>query len=135
VPGVRITLQVHPRFGEEIAVIRVCGRNGVLVEFGEGESAVLPARWTSLVPREPPLTNEGRAVRLAPDAARTLAAWVRARLDERRKLGPPVGAVAEGSARGQGRKRRGHEATASMVEQARASIAHRGKASAQGGKR
>lgn len=73
---------VHPRFGEEVAVVSVYGRSCVRVETVDEQLLLLPVAWTTLRPRAEPLAMEGRAVLLAPEALRELAAWVAARTRE-----------------------------------------------------
>jgi hypothetical protein len=75
----KVALAVHPRFGEEVAVVSVYGRNGVRVETFDEQLMLLPLAWTTLRPRAEPLAVKGRAVLLAPEALRELAAWVAAR--------------------------------------------------------
>lgn len=74
-----MTLAVHPRFGEQLAVRRTYGRSAVWVETPEERLFEVPRAWTTLCPRAEPLAALGRPVRLAPDALRELAAWVAAR--------------------------------------------------------
>ncbi len=75
----KVTLAIHPRFGEELPVRQTYGRSAVWVETPEERLIKLPRAWTTLFPRTDPLTAQGRPVRLAPDALRELAAWVAAR--------------------------------------------------------
>ena len=75
----KVTLAVHPRFGEELAVRRTYGRSAVWVETPEERLFEVPRAWTTLCPRAAPLAAQGRPVRLAPDALRELAGWVAAR--------------------------------------------------------
>jgi hypothetical protein len=81
---VRITLAVHPRYGEEAQVLRGYGPDAVWLEWQDGQITIVPKSWTSLVPRPGPLRVRGRPVRLSPDVAKTLALWVEARRLERR---------------------------------------------------
>jgi hypothetical protein len=74
----KVTLAVHPRFGEEVAV-SPHGRHSVWAETPDGRHSLLPLRWTTLHPRAEPLSKDGRAVRLAPESLRELSAWVVAR--------------------------------------------------------
>jgi hypothetical protein len=74
-----VTLTVHPRFGEELDVLRPYGRQAVWVETSEQRVITLPLAWTTLCPRPEPLVARGRTVRLAPEALRELAGWVAAR--------------------------------------------------------
>ena len=57
------------------------GRSAVWAETSDGKLRLLPLAWTSLYPRPEPLTLDGRAVRLEPEALRALSAWVSARLE------------------------------------------------------
>lgn len=75
----RVTLAVHPLFGQELAVRSAHGPDGVRVETADGKLRLLPLAWTSLRPRGEPLAHEGQLVRLAPEALLELAAWVKAR--------------------------------------------------------
>ena len=59
------------------------GRNGVRVETLDEQLMFLPVAWTTLRPRAEPLAVDGRAVLLAPEALRELAAWVAARTREK----------------------------------------------------
>jgi len=77
-----VTLRVHPRYGEELEVVSSWGRRAVAAEAEDGRRLLLPVEWTSLHPRAEPLEWEGRPVRLAPAALRSLAAWVGGRLGE-----------------------------------------------------
>ncbi len=74
-----LTLAVHPRAGEGLTVLRRHGPDAVWVEHVDGLVSILPTAWTSLHPRGAPLSHDGAPVRLAPDAALALAAWVSAR--------------------------------------------------------
>ena len=78
----KVALAVHPRFGEEVAVVSAHGRNAVQVETFDEQLMFLPLAWTTLRPRAEPLTVSGCAVRLDPDALRELATWVAARVVE-----------------------------------------------------
>ena len=60
-------------------MVSVYGRNGVRVETVDEQMMFLPVAWTTLRPRAEPLAVKGRAVLLAPEALRELAAWVAAR--------------------------------------------------------
>jgi len=75
----RVTLEVHPLFGQELGVRSSYGTNGVWAETADGKRRLLPLAWTSLRPRREPLELEGQAVRLAPNALLELAGWVAAR--------------------------------------------------------
>jgi hypothetical protein len=88
-----VTLAVHPRFGEDLAIVGAYGRSAVWVEtFDGGDLRMLPLSWTSRHPRPEPLASQGRAVRLAPEALRELAAWVAARAsDAETAIGRKVG--------------------------------------------
>jgi hypothetical protein len=92
---VKVTLAVHPRFGEELPVRRTYGRYAVWVETPEERLLRVPLAWTTLRPRADPLAVEGRTVRLAPEALRELAAWVATRTTDaeahERKDGQEVG--------------------------------------------
>jgi hypothetical protein len=69
----KVALAVHPRFGEEVAVVSAYGRNGVRVETFDEQLMFLPLAWTTLRPRAEPLVLKGRAVLLGPEALRELA--------------------------------------------------------------
>jgi hypothetical protein len=84
--AVTVTLAVHPLCGEELVVTAAYGRSAVRAETADGRIRLLPLAWTSLQPRPDPLAVEDRVVRLAPDALRSLASWIRARVDNQ-KLG------------------------------------------------
>jgi hypothetical protein len=71
-----VTLAVHPRFGEEVAVVSLYGRNAVRAETVDEQLIFLPVAWTTLRPRAEPLAVKGRTVLLAPESLRELAAWV-----------------------------------------------------------
>jgi hypothetical protein len=74
-----VTLAVHPRFGEEVAV-SPHGRHTVWAETLDGRHSLLPLQWTTLHPRAEPLSKGGRAVRLSSEALCELSIWVVARL-------------------------------------------------------
>jgi hypothetical protein len=74
-----VTLAVHPRFGEEVAV-SPHGRHTVWAEAQDNRYSLLPLQWTTLHPRSEPLSRGGRAVRLSPEGLRELSIWVVARL-------------------------------------------------------
>ena len=74
-----MALAVHPRFGEEIAVVWRQGRHTVLVEMSDGRVRKLPVAWTTLHVRAEALSFKGQPVRLAPERLRELVAWVAAR--------------------------------------------------------
>jgi hypothetical protein len=86
-----VTLLVHPRYGEEIAVLSTYGRRAVWAETSDGRLRLLPIAWTSLHPRGEPLALGGQPVRLAPQALLELAAWVVARVLDARGDGQEVG--------------------------------------------
>lgn len=75
----RITLAIHPWFGEEVAVRRMHGVDAVVIERAGGEQRIVPVQWTDLDPREPPVEVEGRPVRLPLTGALELGAWIAAR--------------------------------------------------------
>jgi hypothetical protein len=83
-----ITLAIHPRFKEEVAVRWSYGASAVRVETQAGQCLILPLDWTDLKPRAWLVERAGRTVHLAPDALRDLAAWVEARAACDRKVGP-----------------------------------------------
>jgi hypothetical protein len=60
------------------------GRSAVRAEAPDGRIRLLPLAWTNLQPRPDPLVLEGRVVRLAPDALRSLASWVCARVHDQK---------------------------------------------------
>lgn len=76
----RITLRVHPYFGQPIFILRR-GSEAVWVELQDGRCTILPVEWTSLHPRPRPLKHRGRSVRLAPESLQALSRWVTARLE------------------------------------------------------
>jgi hypothetical protein len=78
-----VTLAVHPRFGERIAVIGAHGKDGICAETRDGER-LLPIAWTSLRPRAEPLVRGGRRVRLSPEGLRDLARWTASRMQAAR---------------------------------------------------
>lgn len=152
-----MTLTVHPRFGEEIAVISPHGRNAVWAETSDGKARLLPIAWTTLRPRPEPLAFRERAVHLAPEALRELALWTAARaghaepdaevghFDKRVENPGPDGSAVEGAmdlGRGEGigvgngeRSRAGGEPTAAVVGEARSRSARRRAKRARGGSR
>jgi len=75
----RITLAVHPRFGEEVAVQWSYGARAVLVETNQHLRLIVPLAWTDLKPRLLPAEHRGRPVYLLSEALLQLAAWVQAR--------------------------------------------------------
>jgi hypothetical protein len=135
----KITLAIHPGFGEEVVVRRCHGAGRVLVETKAGQHFLLPIEWTDLKP--PALVaavHVGRTVHLAPGALEQLASWVEARaqmgckevghFDKRGENSDPdgkhrlsdaltAGELRPGSTAG-GRQQR-HRPTAAVVEQAR----------------
>jgi hypothetical protein len=76
----RITLGVHPWCGREIVVLGSFG-DQVRAELPDGRACYVPLSWTDWRPRPEPLGREGRPVRLAPEALRSLATWVRGRVE------------------------------------------------------
>ncbi len=74
-----MVLEVHPLYGQELAVVSGRGTDAVCVEMEDGKLRRLPIAWTSLRPRRDSLEYKGKPVRLAPEALLELAAWVSAR--------------------------------------------------------
>lgn len=152
----RITLAIHPSFGEEVVVCRSHGAGVVLVQASDGRHFMLPTGWTDLKP--PALVaavHKGQAVHLAPDALLELAAWIEARgadedckevghFDKRgESRGPdgqqrPSDGLTSGkpqrsaTTNGRGRRRR---PAAALVEQARSPDARRRQDGQKRGKR
>lgn len=75
-----ITLKVHPLFGQTVRIRSRHGPAALWVETAGGRVAIVPRSWTDRGDNAIPLEVDGRAVRLAPEALRALAAWV----DDRR---------------------------------------------------
>ena len=75
----KITLPIHPRVGEEVVVRRSHGAGIVLIETQDGGHLMVPLEWTDLKPVALLVAVSGRTVRLAPEALRELAAWIRDR--------------------------------------------------------
>lgn len=95
-PKATITLRIHPHYGQEVRVIRAYGPNALWVEAEDGTLNILPAAWTDLRPRVDLSQVSDRAVRLAPEAAKELAAYVAAqrgdgRPDDSSSRGPTKG--------------------------------------------
>jgi hypothetical protein len=120
---VTVTLAVHALCGEELIVTATYGRSAVRAETADGRIRLLPLAWTNLQPRPEPLAVEGRIVRLAPDALRSLASWIGARVHDQKldltdredhKRGDGVGKLASRGA-----------AAAAVVGKARAPEARR----------
>jgi hypothetical protein len=151
---VTITLRVHPRYGQEVAVLRTHGPGALWVETADGEHTIMPAAWTDWRPRAALPEIGGRMVLLVPEAMKELAAYVAARRDAwRGDDGPPPGPTKEekgdahdasdvpASDRGDrrrlptGGRRGGPRAPAPMVEQAGAPKAHRAGPSGRRGAR
>jgi hypothetical protein len=72
---------VHIWHGETVAVLHGFGPDAVWVERDDGDRRIIPATWTSLIPRAPCRLRDGRSMRLSPDAALELARWASARRD------------------------------------------------------
>ena len=75
----KITLPVHPRFGEEVAVQWSYGARAVRIETDQQLRLIVPLAWTDLKPRLLPAEHIGRPVHLLSEALLELAAWVVAR--------------------------------------------------------
>ena len=75
-----ITLAVHPWHGETVGVLSTWGNDGAYIERENGTRRIVPASWTSLVPRVDCRLADGRAVRLGPETALELVRWVAARM-------------------------------------------------------
>jgi hypothetical protein len=78
---VRIALRVHPRFGEEIAIVRAHGPDMVWAEQSDGRLTILPLSWTDLTMQPEPGQVNGRTALLCSKAVLQLSKWVRARID------------------------------------------------------
>jgi hypothetical protein len=72
----KITLAVHPRCGEQVAVWRGHGPGAVWAELSDGSLTILPTAWTDLEPRSATPEAGGK---LALEALVQLARWVAAR--------------------------------------------------------
>jgi hypothetical protein len=152
---VTITLRIHPRYGQQVAVLQTHGRDALWVETPDGEHRIVPAAWTDWRPRAGLPEIGGRMVLLVPEAMKELAAYVAARRDASRGGdSPPPGSTKEekgnahdasnvpASSRGDRRRQRptggrrsGHRAPAPVVEQAGAPKAHRAGPSGERGAR
>lgn len=150
-----ITLRVHPRYGQEVAVLRTHGPDALWVETPDGEHTIMPAAWTDWRPRAGLPEIGGRKVLLVPEAMKELAAYVAARRDASRGDDGPrpsptkagkggaydpsdVSASGSGDQRRQpptGGRRGGHRTLAPVVEQAGAPKAHRAGPSGKRGAR
>jgi hypothetical protein len=152
----RITLPIHPRFGEEVVVQRSHGAGIVLVETQPAGHLMLPLEWTDL---QPPAhlaaVYSGRTVHFAPEALRELAAWIEARgaeksseevghFDKWGESGDPDGEQRRSDASKAGKPRRSaatdgreqrHQPAAALVEQARSPDAARHRRHGDGRKR
>ena len=71
---------MHPWHGETVEVLGTHGSEAVWVERENGERQILARAWTSLVPRPACRLGDGRAIRIAPAAALSLARWAATRL-------------------------------------------------------
>lgn len=71
----RITLRVHPMFGEVVDVLGAFGPDAVWIETAAGRVMIVPAGWTDL---RPSAASE-RSAMLAIASLMQLAAWVEAR--------------------------------------------------------
>jgi len=67
---------VHPWHGETVGVVHIHGDKAVCIERENGVRRIVPASWTSLVPRAPQRLSDGRVVRLDPESALELARWL-----------------------------------------------------------
>jgi hypothetical protein len=152
---VTITLRVHPRYGQGVAVLRTHGPDALWVETPDGKHTIVPAAWTDWRPRAGLPEIGGRQVLLVPDAMKELAAYAAARRDASHSDdGTPPGttkaekgdahdpsdvpASSRGDQRRQqptGGRRGGHRTPAPVVEQAGASKAHRAGPSGKRGAR
>jgi hypothetical protein len=143
----KITLPIHPRFGEEVVIRRCHGVGIVLVETqGGAQHLLLPLEWTDLkAPAHFATVHSEQNVHLAPQALRELAAWIEAQGAEKesKEVGhfdkwgessdpdgerrPSDGSKAgkpRRSAAADGREQR-HQPAAALVEQARSPDAAR----------
>jgi hypothetical protein len=77
-----ITLGVHPWHGEAVEVLGNYGSSVVCIRRDNGERRLVPASWTSLLPRVPCQLPDGRTIRIEPETALELARWVAARLKQ-----------------------------------------------------
>ena len=76
----KITLPVHPRFGEEVAVQWSYGARAVRIETDQHLRLIVPLAWTDLAPRLLAAEHNGRPLHLLPEGLLELAAWVEARV-------------------------------------------------------
>lgn len=146
-----ITLRVHPRYGQEVRILRAYGPDALWVEVQDGEHTVLPVAWTDWYPRTKLPEVGNRAVRIAPEAAKSLAAYAAAHRGENRQddgssLGPTERsgtdephASAEMPTTDQSAQRQRQDdrrrAPVAMVEQAGAPKTARGNGSGKRGER
>jgi hypothetical protein len=86
---------VHPYFGQTVRVVHRYGAGAIRAETADGKVLLLRSDWTELGESAPPLTVDGQAVRLGPQALRELVRWVDKIVEadpsqggDRRKVGP-----------------------------------------------
>jgi hypothetical protein len=71
-------LAVHPRYGEEVHIIRQYGVDAVWVETNDGKLTIIPISWTELRLRSQIIDREGQAVRFELVLLKELATLVEA---------------------------------------------------------
>jgi hypothetical protein len=79
----KIVLDVHPWYGEDVAVLQNYGDRAVVVEREHEDRRIIPVSWTSLVPLVSCWLSDGRPIRISPQAAIDLSRWVSSRLDRK----------------------------------------------------
>ena len=72
----RITLRVHPYFGQTVRVVQAYGVGQIRAEAADGQVILLRLEWTELGDCCARLQVDGRPVRLAPEGLRELVRWV-----------------------------------------------------------
>jgi hypothetical protein len=75
----KITLAIHPRFGEEVTVQWTYGARAVRVETDQNRRFIMPTVWTDLKPRPSWGEHAGIVVHLDPWALHELAGWIEVR--------------------------------------------------------
>ena len=74
-------MDVHPWYGEDVALLQSFGDRAVVVEREDGDRRIIPVYWTSLAPLASCRLSDGRTVRISPQAAVNLSRWVSGRVD------------------------------------------------------